>query len=163
MRDQQSQDGKAWLTALLKLMGISAQVGVESAPNLADPSALWLVIDDATISPEQIRSIIGEKGESIDAIQYLTNALVNLGIERSQQHPFTIELGGYRQQRLAELATQVHQIAEKVRASGQEIEISDLSSAERRQVHTLLQDVADLTTESRGQEPDRRLVVKPNP
>lgn len=161
MSDQQSQDGKAWLTTLLRLMGISSDILVESSPNPADPSALWLVIDDATLSSEQIHKIIGEKGEGIDAIQYLTNTLVNLGIDRSQQHPFTIELGGYRKQRLAELLSQVNQIAEKVRASGQEIEIADLSSAERRQVHTLLKDVEDLATESRGQEPDRRLVVKP--
>jgi spoIIIJ-associated protein len=161
MIDQQSQDGQAWLETLVQLMGLSTEVRVESSPNAADPSSLWLVIDESKLSAEQIQSLIGPKGAGIDAIQYLTNTLVNLGIDRAHQHPFTVELGGYRQQRLAEIMTQVHQVAERVRANGQEIEIPDLSSAERRQVHTLLQDVADLVTESRGQEPDRRLVVKP--
>jgi spoIIIJ-associated protein len=160
MSDQLSQDGQLWLVTLLQLMGISPRVSIESSPE-TDPSSLWLLIDPATLSPEQLQIIIGTKGESIDAIQYLTNTLVNLGSERSHQQSFTVELAGYRRQRLQELVVQVQQIAEKVRASGQEIEITDLSSAERRQVHALLQNVEDLATESRGQEPDRRLVIKP--
>jgi spoIIIJ-associated protein len=160
MSDQLSQDGQLWLATLLQLMGIAPRVSIESSPD-TDPSSLWLLIDPSTLSSEQLQIIIGAKGESIDAIQYLTNTLVNLGSERSQQQSFTVELAGYRRQRLQELVVQVQQIAEKVRASGQEIEITDLSSAERRQVHALLQNVEDLATESRGQEPDRRLVIKP--
>jgi spoIIIJ-associated protein len=52
------------------------------------------------------------------------------------------------------------QIAEQVRQTGQEVEIKSLSSAERRQIHTFLKDANDLSTESRGQEPDRRLVIR---
>jgi spoIIIJ-associated protein len=160
MSDQPSQDGQLWLATLLRLMGISTEVSLESAPE-TDPSSLWLRIDPSPLSPEQLQIIIGDKGERIDAIQYLTNTLVNLGNGRSHPQSFTVELAGYRRQRLQELVAQVQQIAEKVRASGQEIEIADLSSAERRQVHALLQNVEDLATESRGQEPDRRLVIKP--
>ena len=48
----------------------------------------------------------------------------------------------------------------QVRETGQEVEISDLSSAERRQMHSFLQNSEDLTTESRGQEPHRKLIVR---
>jgi spoIIIJ-associated protein len=50
--------------------------------------------------------------------------------------------------------------AQQVRMTGKEYEMKSLSSAERRQVHTLLKDCPDLETYSRGKEPDRRLVVR---
>ena len=50
---------------------------------------------------------------------------------------------------------------EKVKQTGQEVEIAGLSSAERKQIHSLLQDVENLTTESRGQEPERKLIILP--
>ena len=81
-------------------------------------------------------------------------------IDRDHQHPFTVEVNGYRHDRQEALVSQVQQIADQVRRIGQEIEMTNLSSAERRQVHALLQDVEDLETESRGQEPDRRLVIR---
>jgi spoIIIJ-associated protein len=154
-----TQKAQDWLVQLLQLMGIQASVSLENPPHASDPSAPWLTIDVSTLTVEQIEKIIGRRGEGIDAIQYLANALVNLGLEREEQHPFTVELNGYRRARQAELMIQIQEVADRVRATGQAVEMGELSSAERRQVHTLLQDVADLKTESRGQEPDRRLVV----
>jgi spoIIIJ-associated protein len=159
MTSPHTQKGQEWLTQLLQLMDISALITLEEPPHESDPSGPWLAIDTASLTSEQVERLIGQKGEGIDAIQYLANALVNLGLEKEDQHPFTIELNGYRRNRQAELMVQIQEVADRVRATGQEVEMSDLSSAERRQVHTLLQDVADLRTESRGQEPDRRLVV----
>ena len=54
----------------------------------------------------------------------------------------------------------MEQVAQQVRQTGEEVEMKSLSSAERRQIHTFLKDAEDLETESRGQEPDRRLVVR---
>ena len=156
MVDQQK--GKQWLEELLKLMGIEAAVKIETPPeNLQEES--WLVIDGIQ-SPEQIQILIGEQGATIDAVQYLTSTILNLGTDSDAQRPFTVELDGYRARRQKELVNLVQKVVDQVRETGQEVEMKSLSSAERRQIHTLLKESDDLETESRGQEPERRLVVR---
>ncbi len=158
--DKQIERGKEWLETLLELMGIKTTVSVERDPmDETNPSA-WLVIDEANLTPEQIKSLIGMQGEEIDALQYLANTLVNMKVEYEEQRAFTVELGGYRLKRQMELKNWAQQVAEQVRQTGQEVEMKALSSAERRQVHTFLKDEGDLETESRGHEPDRRLVIR---
>jgi len=93
-------------------------------------------------------------------MQYLANTLLHIGAGHKGEGSFTIEVAGYRQQRQAELQILADQIAKKVRQTGHQSEIKHLSSAERRQVHSYLEKAEDLITESRGQEPDRRLVVR---
>ena len=156
MVDQQK--GQQWLEKLLKLMGIEAAVKIETPPeNLQEES--WLVIDEIQ-SPEQIKILIGEQGATIDAVQYLTSTILNLGTDSDDQRPFTVELDGYRARRQEELVNLVQKVVDQVRETGQEVEMKSLSSAERRQIHTLLKESDDLETESRGQEPERRLVVR---
>ncbi|MGB5594530.1 MAG: R3H domain-containing nucleic acid-binding protein [Crocosphaera sp.] len=160
--EQQKQIGQEWLENLLKLMGFPAEVRVEYRENkLEDSTECWLIIDETQLTPEKVLMLLGEKGEGIDAIQYLANTLINLSIDSSQQQGFTVELNGYRLQRLEELKTLTQDVAQRVRQTGQEMEMKDLSSAERRQIHSFFKNVEDLATESRGQEPHRRLIVKP--
>jgi spoIIIJ-associated protein len=158
MSEQYSLHGQQWLENLLKLMGIPALVKVEIDDH--EPNNIWLVINDSQLTPSQIKLLIGEKGANIDAMQYLVNALLHIGANQRGEGSFTIELAGYRRQRQAELQVLADQIVHQVRETGQEGEIRQLSSAERRQVHSYLQNAEDLITESKGQEPDRRLVVK---
>ena len=158
MIDQQSQRGKEWLEKLLQLIGIPAGVKIAK---VEDEQSDWLIIDETHLTPEQIEILIGQKkGEAIDAIQYLANTLLNIGIEEELQRSFTVELNGYRVRRQAQLRALAEKVAGQVRETGEKVEIKALSSAERRQVHTFLKDSEDLETESRGQEPDRRLVVR---
>ncbi len=158
MIDQQSQRGKEWLEKLLQLIGIPAGVKIAE---VEDEQSDWLIIDETNLTPEQIEILIGQKkGEAIDAIQYLANTLLNIGIEPELQRSFTVELNGYRVRRQAQLRALAEKVARQVRQTGEKVEIKALSSAERRQVHTFLKDSEDLETESRGQEPDRRLVVR---
>lgn len=160
MVDRQSERGKEWLETLLKLMGIPAKVEIKEREMGEGNSAWWLMIDETQLTPKQVEILLGQNGENIDAIQYLANSYLNIGLDVSEQRAFTIELNGYRLQREQELFSWAQQVAEQVRQTGQEVEMSPLSSAERRQVHTFLKDDRDLVTESRGQEPNRRLVVR---
>jgi spoIIIJ-associated protein len=161
MMDQQIQRAKEWLETLLELIGLPASVIVKEGDiDLIDANACWLVINEKNLTPQQIEILIGYKGEKIDAIQYLLNASLNLGLEPEKQRAFTVELANYRSQRQGELLAWVKEVAEQVRRTGQEMEMKSLSSVERRQIHTFLQNVDDLETESRGQDPDRRLVVR---
>jgi spoIIIJ-associated protein len=158
MGEHYSLHGQQWLIKLLTLMKIPSEVRIEIKDD--EPDNSWLIIDDSDLTPEQIKLLIGEKGANIDAMQYLANALLHIGADHKGEGSFTVEISGYRKQRQAELQLLAEKIAEKVRETGKESEIKHLSSAERRQVHSYLQNAEDLVTESRGQEPDRRLVVK---
>lgn len=160
--ESQLGSGKKWLQQLLDLMGLAAEVNTEGFEKVtADSESNWLNIDGSNFTLEQKEQLIGNKGESIDAIQYLANTVLNLGSDQEAQSSFVVELDGYRVKRNQELATLTQKAIDKVKETGQEIEIPGLSSAERKQIHSLLQDAEGLESESRGQEPERTLVVRP--
>lgn len=167
MADNRMQRGQQWLKLLLQLTGVSADVkaDLETTPgessNFEQPDSYWLTIDETNLTPEQIQVLIGTDGHVLDAIQYLANATLNLSQTQDEQASYTVELNGYRVRRQAEIQAIAEAAAEQVRASGEEVEIKSLSSAERRQVHTFLKDFTDLETFSRGKEPHRHLVVRP--
>ncbi len=159
----QLESGKEWLEELLKLMGLASDVNTEGFDKVAtDADSVWLNIDSANLTPEQQKLLLGNKGENIDAMQYLANTILNLNLAPELQGSLVIELDGYRVKRYQELASLVQETVDRVRETGSEVEIPGLSSAERKQIHTLLQNSEDLATESRGQEPDRKLVVRLN-
>ena len=160
MVERQIERGQVWLEKLLTLLGTPAAVISKERETPDGELAGWLVIDKTQLTPDQIKHLIGEDGKSIDSMQYLANALLNIGIDASEQRALTIELDGYRLKREQELFAWANQVIEQVRRTGEEAEMSPLSSAERRQIHTYLKKSEDLTTESRGQEPNRRLVVR---
>ncbi|NEP76415.1 R3H domain-containing nucleic acid-binding protein [Okeania sp. SIO2G5] len=160
MSDHDGDRGRAWLEKLLDLTGFSSSVTVDLSRLDSEEGSCWLTIGSDSLSQHQIDALIGDRGKVLDALQYLANTTLNLNCERDEQHAYTIELNGYRVQRKAELQNIAEEAAEKVRTTGEEYEIRSLSSAERRQIHTIFQDWDDFATESRGREPDRRLVVK---
>ncbi|OKH26338.1 protein jag [Chroogloeocystis siderophila] len=162
--DTRMQRGQIWLETLLQLMGVSpsveAHLEVYQVEGAEEPDSYWLTIDATQLTPEQIEILIGSEGSVLDAIQYLANATLNLNQSPADQASYTVELDGYRVRRQAEVQAIAQAAAEQVRASGQEVEIKSLSSAERRQVHTFLKTFPDLETFSKGKEPHRHLVVR---
>lgn len=153
--------GKEWLDRLLALMNLAARVNTEGFETInTDSESSWLNIDGSNLTSEQKQQFIGNKGEAIDAIQYLANTILNLNADPEFQNSFVIELDGYRVQRNQELAVLTKEAVERVKSTGEETEILGLSSAERKQIHSLLQNLDGLNSESRGQEPDRRLIVQ---
>lgn len=159
MEEQQVQRGREWLEQLLRLAEFPATVSIERNPPFSEDSQ-WLRINQAELTPEKVQILLGQGGNALDAIQYLTNAILNLTQEADRPGAFTVELADYRLQRYSELQAIAQKAADEARQSGKEVELKSLSSAERRQIHTILKEQADLETNSRGQEPDRRLVVR---
>jgi spoIIIJ-associated protein len=161
------QRGQEWLQTLLLLTGVSAEVGGNLEPaqphssDSAEPDNYWLTIDESKLNPQQISILIGADGSVLDAIQYLTNSVLNINQPEAEQASYTIELNGYRVKRQAEIQALAEAASSEVRATGREVEIKSLSSAERRQIHTFLKEFTDLETFSRGKEPHRHLVVRP--
>lgn len=156
---ERQQRGQQWLQEFLNLSGIAAKVNAEESPAFWEDSC-WLVIDDSTLSDEQLTHLLGADGHVLDSIQYLANTTLNLGVPPELQGAFTVDLAGYRERRYRELKEIAEKAAADARETGKEVELKSLSAAERRQIHTILKEHTDLETYSRGQEPDRRLVVR---
>ena len=74
MNNSDIQQGQEWLEELLKLGAVPSQV----KPSL-EADSCWLTIDQVNLTPEQVATLIGQDGEVLDAIQYLLNAIHNLG------------------------------------------------------------------------------------
>ncbi|MBV6627180.1 MAG: RNA-binding protein [Rivularia sp. (in: Bacteria)] len=167
MSDTRMQRGEQWLKELLQLSGFSVEIKgdkEESTLGERDPLSLnsyWLTIEESNLTENQIQVLIGRDGKALDAMQYLANSILNLNQESNEQASYTVELNGYRVRRLAEIRNMIEEVVDRVRNTGQQVEVKSLSSAERRQVHTLLKGFEDLESFSQGKEPHRHLVVRP--
>ncbi|MEO1378072.1 MAG: R3H domain-containing nucleic acid-binding protein [Cyanobacteria bacterium J06635_10] len=169
MSDSRMLRGEQWLKELLQLSGFSVEIESSKEENSLgqrDPLSLnsyWLTISESNLNDNQIQTLIGRDGKVLDAIQYLANSILNLNQETEEQASYTIELNGYRAARSVEIRNMIEEIIDRVRTTGREVEVKSLSSAERRQVHTVLKDFEDLESFSQGKEPHRHLVVRPAP
>ncbi|MGD1852508.1 MAG: protein jag [Cyanophyceae cyanobacterium] len=152
--------GPKWLEQALALMSMPAAVAAEHDA-IAGADNYWLTIDHTQLQSEQVDQLLDNGGGVLDALQHLANAGLNAHLERDAQHGYVIEVNGYRSQQRETLRGIVQEAVEQVRATGQSYEAKGLSAAERKQVHSLLEEYDDLTTHSEGTGSDRRLVVSP--
>jgi spoIIIJ-associated protein len=114
----------------------------------------------ATLTGPDLGRAIGRHGQTIDALQYLVNAIV-LRDELPDRKPVVVDAAGYRARRQATLDALASRTAERVRRTGREVELEPMTAVERKIVHLCLKDVADVETRSEGTEPNRYVVVSP--
>ena len=154
---------QAWLEQLLDLMGFPSSVTVAEVKENSLVMGPWLVIDDKALSPSQIEHLLAENGLALDAIQYLLNETMRAIAVNSDTAfiPITVELAEFRSRRHLELISLSEVAAKQVRETHQSVEMTDMTAADRRQVHSFFENAQDLETESQGYEPHRRLVVRP--
>jgi spoIIIJ-associated protein len=152
-----------WLQELLGLMGYETSVDAKKP----DPNSqnYWLEINTHTLQNAQIQRLIGKDGAVVDALQYLASVLLNYplttdGESSMNRNFYTVELDGYQTKRIAQLQSLADNAVQQVRENGAEFAIKQLSAADRRYIHQLLEEFADITTQSQGKEPNRHLVVK---
>lgn len=158
MGEQTTQE-QQWLEELLQLMGFFTQVTQQTVETGVGSD--WLVIESKMLNSNQIQALIGDHGTTLDAIQYLANTQLNLGLSEAEQRPITVELGDYRHKRLIALQALAEELVQQVRQTGEEAATQPLSAAERKQVHHFLSVMEDIVTESRGKEPERCVIVRP--
>ena len=103
---------------------------------------------------------IGRHGETLEAISYMTNLIANKHSEQ-RVHVY-LDVGGYRKHREQVIKSLADKAVTKVRRSGRKVMMEAMSPAERRIVHSYLQDVNGVTTHSEGVEPNRCVVVSPD-
>jgi spoIIIJ-associated protein len=123
-----------------------------------------VVEDDSTIvvtcSGADVALLIGHHGQTIDALQYLLNAISHraYGEERKE---VVVDAAGYRERRRATLEALAERTAEQVRASGVRVELEPMTAVERKVVHLRLKELGGVETASEGTEPNRYVVVLP--
>jgi spoIIIJ-associated protein len=133
------------------------------AAALGSPVAVTIREDEetmlATLTGPDLGLVIGKHGQTIDAIQYLANAIVWRGLE--ERKPVVGDAAGYRDWRRASLEQLADRAAGEARASGQAVALEPMTAIERKVVHLYLQEREDVETMSEGTEPNRCVVVKP--
>ena len=111
------------------------------------------------IEGDDLNFLIGYRGESLDAFQYILSHAVFK--EKEEWIPITLDINGYRQGKLDKLEEMVKGFVDRARFHQKEIKLPVLTPYERRHVHMLIADYIDVGSESRGDGRDRRLFVIP--
>jgi len=104
------------------------------------------------------RVVIGKRGQTLDALQYLTNLVTNKGAEEYKR--VIIDVEGYRSRREKTLEQLAVKLAKKVLSTGRSARLEPMNPYERKVIHATLQQVEGVTTKSEGEEPYRRVVIE---
>jgi spoIIIJ-associated protein len=114
----------------------------------------------ATFVGGELGLVIGKHGQTIDAIQYLANAVVWRGRGEARK-AVVVDAAGYRARREATLSSLARRSAEQAVAGGRPVELEPMTAVERKVVHVHLKDFPGVATRSEGTEPNRFVVIEP--
>ena len=139
---------RQFLSGLLERMGVKAQIEISTRENGGI---------NVNLSGNGMGAIIGRRGETLDAIQHLTNYAVNRGSEKHLH--ISVDAENYRSKREESLTRLAEKMAEKAIKYKRSMALEPMNSYERHVIHTALQNYEGVTTSSTGVEPNRRVVV----
>ncbi len=139
---------RAFLSGLLGRMSVEAEIEIERRENGGI---------NVKLSGDGMGAIIGRRGETLDAIQHLTNYVVNRGSDKHMH--ISVDAENYRSKREESLARLAEKMAEKAIKYKRSMALEPMNSYERHVIHTALQNYEGVTTSSTGVEPNRRVVV----
>lgn len=140
-----------FLESVLKVMGVDAKL-----ESRVDRSENTVHIE---LSGENMGFVIGRRGETLDALQYLTTIVTNK--KEDSRWRVTLDTENYREKRTASLIALANKTANQAVKTGKSIALEPMSPQERRIIHSALQDNKAVTTFSTGQEPRRKIVIAP--
>ena len=109
------------------------------------------------LSGENMSILIGRRGETLDALQYLTSLNVNRG--REDYLRVTLDTENYRAKREEALRKLAVRMANRAKKSGRRVALEPMNPNERRILHSALQNDPEVTTHSEGEEPYRRVII----
>ena len=109
------------------------------------------------LSGEQIGGVIGRRGETLDAIQYLASLVANRG--EGEYIRLSIDSGNYREKRARTLEALARKLANQAVRTGRSITLEPMNPYERRIIHGAVSSVKGATSSSTGVEPNRRVVI----
>ena len=149
IRDEKSEQIRTFLSGLLEHMDAKAEVKVYEV----EKNRYKVILEG-----EKLGALIGRRGETLDAIQQLTNYSINRGGE-SKRARVQIDAENYREKREESLERLAQKVAGKVVKYRRNVTLEPMNAYERHVIHTALQDTQYITTFSIGTEPNRRVVV----
>ena len=149
VRDEKSEQIRTFLSGLLEHMDAKADVKVYEV----EKNRYKVILEG-----EKLGALIGRRGETLDAIQQLTNYSINRGGE-SKRARVQIDAENYREKREESLERLAQKVAGKVVKYRRNVTLEPMNAYERHVIHTALQDTQYITTFSIGTEPNRRVVV----
>lgn len=118
------------------------------------------VFGDLDGDEDDIALVIGRRGQTLDAVQYLANAVVSTNLEAAPR--IFLDAQGYRKRRAKQLEKDADRAVAEVLKSGRRVELDPMTSSERKVIHQYLMDRPGISTISAGREPNRRLAVEPS-
>ncbi|HKW72863.1 MAG TPA: RNA-binding cell elongation regulator Jag/EloR [Candidatus Dormibacteraeota bacterium] len=147
--DGKAEAAKSLVEGLLKHMGVRAQVSVRPT---TDPITL-------DISGRDLGALIGWRGETLRALQAVTNVMVGKHLAEGER--VIVDVERYRQRREHTVREIAMRAARQVKMTGDAITLDAMQPFERRAIHLALEGDPDVTSSSIGEEPERRVVVGP--
>ena len=148
-RDEKSEQIRAFLKGLLEHMDSAAEINIYESEK-----GRYKVY----LEGEKLGALIGRRGETLDAIQQLTNYSINRGSEKNRVR-VQVDAENYREKREQSLERLAEKVAGKVTKYRRNVTLEPMNAYERHVIHTALQDTPGVTTFSIGTEPNRRVVV----
>ena len=139
--------GKEFLLGMFGKMGLSVQI-----EKLTTKDKITFQVHG-----EDLGILIGKHGQTLDAIQYLTNLVANKEVHRRCQ--IVVDVENYRSRREETLVQLAHRLGAKVRRTRQKIALEPMNAFERKIIHVALQNEKHIKTDSEGQEPYRHIVI----
>jgi spoIIIJ-associated protein len=134
------------VTAITVGMGVQCRVDIHEREGVVV----------ATCSGRDLGLLIGRHGQTIDAIQYLVNAIL---ARRLPGTPAVVDAAGYRARREASLSAMARRAADDALRRGGRVELEPMTAVERKIVHLELKEMPGVETTSEGTEPNRFVVV----
>jgi len=149
-------EGEAMTFAREVLEGILERMPVEASVSVSRISDRIIL----NIQGDNSGLLIGKKGATLDAFQFLVNKIVNRA--RPDRSHIIVDIGDYRSRRYDSLVSLAQRMANKARTSGRPVSINALSAHDRRIIHLALKNEPDLATRSKGEGSYKRIVISPN-
>ncbi|AVX32304.1 RNA-binding cell elongation regulator Jag/EloR [Carboxydocella sp. JDF658] len=142
----------SFLKSVCQKLGLNVEIE-------ADVQGEYVTLNITGEDKEALGVLIGRRGDTLDALQYLVNLVANKQADDRQK--FVLDVEGYRKRREQTLQRLALKMAEKVKRYGKEIALEPMSPQERRIIHTTLQNHKYVYTTSEGEEPYRKIVIFP--
>ena len=135
------------------LKGLTEHMGVPAAIEVSDkPEQMRM-----QLSGENMSILIGRRGETLDALQYLTS--LNVNRDREEYLRVSLDTENYRAKREEALRKLAVRMANRAKKSGRRVALEPMNPNERRILHSALQNDPEVTTHSEGEEPYRRVII----
>lgn len=147
---QKIEKAKAYLLSVLKQMEVEAELVV----NAGSESAMIEIV-----SPNS-GTVIGKRGETLDALQYLTFMIANRGDK--EYYRIILNSANYRERRRKTLEELAAKIAKNVLRSGRQTTLEPMNPYERRIIHSAIAEIEGVSSRSVGEEPYRKVIISSN-